>query len=204
MSGNLALDLPENWPTPGDELFRQSSWTWDANVATFPGERLYRMRKGFKCAADVLVASSEESPHERSNLVWPIVFCYRQCIELTLKDMIAGYGMELNPQIKPNWTDHALLPLWKAYKRLIDTRLIDTKVDEISEIKIIEAHLEVFDNIDSGSYTFRYPTDTKGKQTEIPLSSIDLLHLRTIMDGIYLYLDAAETALHEHFDSSHI
>ena len=196
-------DLPEHWPRSGDKLFVQASLGLDANLSTFRGERLYRMKKAFKTSADMLVSQSEENTHERSNLVWPIVFCYRQYIELSLKDMIAAHGSKVVPQIKPNWVDHTLLPLWKSYKRLIEATLVETSVDDLPEITAVEACIQQFNQIDEGSYTFRYPTDTEGNQTNIPLRSIDLWHLRNVMEGIYLYLDATESVLDEHFNGSY-
>ena len=196
-------DLPKHWPRSGDQLFVQASWGLDAHLSTFRDERLYRMKKAFKTSADMLVSQSEENTHERSNLVWPIAFCYRQYIELALKDMIAAHGSKVVPQIKPNWVDHALPPLWKSYKRLIEATLVETSVDDLPEITAVEACIQEFDRIDAGSYTFRYPTDTKGNQTNIPLISIDLWHLRNVIEGIYLYLDATESVLNEHFNGSY-
>lgn len=196
-------DLPEHWPRSGDQLFVQASLGLDANLSTFRGERLYRMKKAFKTSADMLVSQSEENTHESSNLVWPIVFCYRQYIELSLKDMIDAHGSKVVPQIKPNWVSHALLPLWKSYKRLVEATLVETRVDDFPEITAVEACIQEFDRIDAGSYTFRYPTDTEGNQTNIPLRSIDLWHLRNVMEGIYLYLDATESVLDEHFNGSY-
>jgi len=195
--------LPERWPRSGDQLFVQTSGGLDANLSTFRGERLYRMKKAFKTSADMLVSQSEENTHERNNLVWPIVFCYRQYIELALKDMIAAHGLEVVPQIKPNWVDHALLPLWKSYKKLIEATLVETNIDELSEIAAVEACIKAFDQIDAGSYTFRYPIDTKGNQTDIPMNSIDLWHLLNVIEGIYLYLDATESVLDEHFNGTY-
>jgi len=40
----IDTDLPEHWPRAGDRLFVQTSWGLDANLSTFPGERLYRMK----------------------------------------------------------------------------------------------------------------------------------------------------------------
>ena len=114
--------------------------------------------------------------------------------------MIAAHGSEVVPQIKPNWVDHALLPLWKSYKKLIEATLVETNIDELSEIAAVEACIKEFDQIDAGSYTFRYPTDTKGNQTDIPMNSIDLRHLHNVMEGIYLYLDATESVLDEHLN----
>ena len=196
-------DLPEYWPKAGDRLFVQSCWAIDAEIATRRGERLYRMKKAFKTAADLLVSHTEPNAHERRNLVWPIVFCYRQYIELALKDMIADHGSKVVPEIKPEWNSHGLHGLWKSYKTVIDSTLSEINANDLPEVVAVEACIEEFDRIDAGSYTFRYPTDTEGKQTEIPFSSIDLYHLRNVMEGIYVFLDANESAVNAHFDVSY-
>ena len=69
MSEENSPDLPEYGPRSVDQLFVQTSWGLDANLSTFRGERLYRMKKAFKTSADMLVRQSEENTHERSNLV---------------------------------------------------------------------------------------------------------------------------------------
>ena len=194
-------DLPRYWPKIGDRLFVQNHWTVDAEIATFRGERLYRMKKAYKTAADQLVKQTEENTHERRNLVWPIVFCYRQYIELSLKDVIAEYGSRVVPEIKPDWKNHSLQGLWKSYKKLNDETLSAIDISDLPEVVAVEACIAEFDQIDIGSYTFRYPTDTNGNQTEIPFGSIDLFHLRDMMEGIFNFLDASESALDAHFDS---
>jgi hypothetical protein len=195
-------DLPKDWPRIGDRLFVQNCWKFDAPIATFRGERLYRMKKAFKSAADLLVIYTEENAHERANLVWPIVFCYRQYIELALKDVIAEYGpqMENSQAIEPNWNTHSLKELWTSYKQITNSTLCEVTADGIPEIMSIEACIDELDGIDSGSYTFRYPTDKRGHQIGIPFSSIDLYHLRDVMEGIYGFLDANESVLDAHFN----
>lgn len=191
-------DLPEYWPRVGDRLFVQNCWEFDAEIATFRGERIYRMKKAFKNAADMLVTYTENISYERRNLVWPIVFCYRQYIELALKDAIDKYGpqIENGDKIKPNWSTHSLKELWADYKWII-SRVAD---DDVPEMLSIEACIDELGGIDAGSYTFRYPTDKKGRQIDIPFSSIDLYHLRAVMEGIYGFLDAGESMLDAHFN----
>lgn len=193
-------DLPEEWPKAGDRLFVKNGLAIDAEIATFGGERLYRMKKSFKTAADLLVSQTEQDTCERRNLVWPIVFCYRQYIELALKDMIATYGSKVVPEIKPDWSSHGLLGLWKSYKTLIGSTLSEINANDLPEVVAVEACIKEFDEVDAGSFTFRYPTDKKGNQTEIPFDSVDLHHLRNVMQRIYVFLDANESELNVHFD----
>ena len=189
-------DLPECWPRIGDRLFVQNCGSLDANIATFRGERIYRMKKAYKNAADLLVAYTEKNVHERCNLVWPIVFCYRQYIELALKDAVNEYGGKVDPKIKLPFR-HEFKDLWPLYKRIICSVII---ADEVPEISAVEACIYEFEKIDSGSYTFRYPTNKKGAQIDIPYNSIDLFHIQEVMEGIYNFLDCSEEVLDAHFN----
>jgi hypothetical protein len=114
--------LPEGWPKIGDRLFVPTLLEFP-NIATFSGERIYRMKKAFKKAADLLVTYTEDITYERRNLVWPVVFCYRQYIELALKDVINEYGCRIDPKIKPVWNKHSFKILWPSYKQIIGSTL---------------------------------------------------------------------------------
>jgi len=192
----------ENWPRIGDRLFVQNSWAIDAAIATSRGERLYRLKIAFKNAADLLVNHTTTHPHERPNLVWPIVFCYRQYIELALKDVIDSYGLQVmtGPEIRPNWNSHKLEDLWISYKRIIGQTLVESIADDIQGLPAVEACINEFVGIDPGSYTFRYPVGRDGRQTEIPCDSIDLYHLRDVMERLCIFFDATESSLDEHFN----
>ena len=196
-------DLPEYWPRIGDRLFVQNSCRTNADIATYRGERLYRMKKAFKTSADLLVYQSEQDANERRNLVWPIVFCYRHYIELALKDMINKYGSQVVTEIKPDWKSHSLQDLWKSYKIIVKSTLSEFNINDIPEVAAVGACILELNNIDAGSFTFRYPTDKDGKQTEIPFTSIDLSHLRNVMEGIYAFLDCTESELEAQFQNNH-
>lgn len=189
-------DLPDHWPRMADHLFAQNCWAFDASLSTFRGERMYRMKKASRNAGDLLVAHTADNAHERDNLVWPIVFCYRQYIELALKDVIAIYGPKADPRIEPNWNTHKLGELWKPYKQI----LLAITSDDIPEVLAVEACIAEFDEIDVKSYAFRFPNDKKGEQVDIPLDFMDLYNLQCVMESIYAFFDATESALDVHFN----
>lgn len=200
MSDDEEIDFSEYWPRSGDRLFVPGNPGRDAEIAGQAGERMYRMKVAFKNTADLLVSHTEENVHERSNLVWPIVFCYRQYIELTLKDIIARHGHGVEPPIEPIWTMHELGTLWKHCRSIMDAILVEITIDEMPEIRAMTSIIIEFERVDAGSYAFRFPTDTKGRQIEIPIDSIDLVHLRGVMEGVFTFLDASESALGLHFE----
>ena len=71
--------ITERWPQTGDRLFAPSR---TATLAHTPDERLYRLTRGYKRAADVLVENTLCARGDQRNLIYPIVFCYRHYIEL--------------------------------------------------------------------------------------------------------------------------
>jgi hypothetical protein len=128
------VELPEYWPRLGQHLFVPGSPGRDAEIALGSGERMFWMKKAFKNTADFLVTRTEENYHERRELVWPIVFCYRQYIELALKDVIAKHGSQVNPTIQPIWNTHKLGELWKCCKDLVEHTLLSITTADIPEL----------------------------------------------------------------------
>jgi hypothetical protein len=75
--------------TDGNEGRRNHVFTvraWDA-----PGEfGRWEYRVGYRKAADALVlkaVNDETHPTERIGFIYPVMFLYRHCIEITLKDL---------------------------------------------------------------------------------------------------------------------
>jgi hypothetical protein len=78
-------ELP--WPRSGDHVFISGDdWWMNACVNWGGGWTLYAI--GYRNAGDVLVERVEQDRGEADALVYPIVFCYRQYLELMLKDTL--------------------------------------------------------------------------------------------------------------------
>lgn len=194
-------DLPEHWPRLGERLFVPGSPGRDADVASSGlDERMYWMKEAFKEAADLLAIQAEESHNEQNKFVWPVVFCYRQYIELALKEVIAKHGGQVEPEIEPNWKSHKLGELWTHCKSIMQETLFEMTVDDIPGVRALEGLINEFQGVDAGSYSFRYPTDTNGKLVEFPFESIDLANLKRVMEGIYTFFDCNKEVLGMHFD----
>jgi hypothetical protein len=192
-------DLPEHWPRLGQRLFVPGSPGRDADVASGLDERMYWMKEGFKETADLLAIQAEES-REQKKFVWPIVFCYRQYIELALKEVLAKHGEQVEPEIEPNWKSHKLGELWSDCKSIMQETLSGTTLDDIPGVRALEGLINEFQGVDVGSYSFRFPTDTTGKLVEFPFESIDLANLKSVMEGIYTFLDCNKEVLALRFD----
>lgn len=188
LSFDKLLETDFAWPKIGDTLFSSNGSAHEAYIARSTDERQYHLQKGYKLAADLLVAQSEDEPWQRQKLIYPIVFCYRHSLELTVKAILEEYG-------EPSDNHHKLEVLWIDFRKLLCRfHLEHAAQDDISAVEVCIAE---FAKIDPLSQTFRYPTSKKGQPFEIDHEYIDLLHLRCTMQAIANYFDGVGTYIHE-------
>src|SRR5437879_6163122 len=127
------VDLP--WPRKGDILFdsaedwyhnacinlRHFNWDWYAS--------------GYKYAADVLVQHVIDTRDHRDTLVFPIVFNYRQYVELRLKKIIL-VGRMLSDEVAEFPHTHNLRVLWNTCRSIIadsEPSASETDLDAIDD-----------------------------------------------------------------------
>jgi hypothetical protein len=176
------------WPTPGDRLF-QAAANPDANayVEKQPRQRLFLMTEGYKKAADTLVDEACKDRFERDCLVYPIIFCYRHYIELSLKDLIASFGHTVG--IQPNWNTHDLVMLWQTLQEIFrgygigDPEDVDPVVAEI---------MAEFSKVDPDSFSHRYPVDRRGKALPSGIESLDVRQLKDVMEALSGYFSGCD------------
>src|SRR5436305_1442713 len=77
------LDAPYHWPAAGDRLFTAATEDeGGAGIEQSAYSRFVFMTNGYKDAADMLVQEALADPLSRYDLIYPIIYCYRQYIEL--------------------------------------------------------------------------------------------------------------------------
>lgn len=121
---------------------------------------------GYKMAGDTLIDCIEKGSAS-SYLIYPILFSYRQYIELRLKQILLecdelSEGPFLDQDKKDIiFTKHDLPELWNTCKEVLIKLGIyaSRSVDPLPSITSI---IDCFSKMDHGSYNFRYPVDTKG------------------------------------------
>ena len=184
--------LDFRWPKTGDTLFSNRQ---PASAACSPREaeeRLYHLMGGYKVGADLLVEQTEAEPWQRRKLIYPVVFCYRQFLELTLKSILAEFGPAGG--IEPNWSSHKLEYLWERFVALLRSLGAEDPTDATAAV---EHCIAEFAKIDPSSDTFRYPHDRKGQPFGVDDVAVDLLHLRDTMQAIENYFMGCEGFLGE-------
>jgi hypothetical protein len=182
------IELP--WPRQGDKVFMfAEDWWMNACVNWGGGWTLYAI--GYRKAGDVLVERVADDRGEADALVYPIVFCYRQYLELTLKDTLIEarryFGVD-----KPFDAEHSLLHHWKPLRLLLEKRW----PDHPEELKAVEENLRQFDEVDRGSFAFRYSV-TKSGDPSLPeeMQHINLRNLKEVVERIGTFLEASSTGL---------
>lgn len=169
------LETEFRWPTKGDRPFVVAENPREnANIASDQFTRLVLMMEGYKMAADLMVVEASTHDHSRDFLVFPIIFNYRQFLELSLKYQLATYGPAVG--VDANWKSHDLSFLWVTFLKLLED--YGTEDPDKADPIVGEIILQ-FAKIDPASYSCRYPVDSKGKA--IPVEQADL-HLETLAD----------------------
>ena len=110
-------------------------------------------------AADLMVERIESKPPgDIDFLIWPIVFCYRQAIELELKEALV-VARQLTRSGEGFQAGHDLCELWSALK----TELTLLKVADCEEeISVLDSLIHEFHSKDPQSFMFGYTRDKSG------------------------------------------
>jgi hypothetical protein len=156
---------------------------------------------GYRRAGDLLVNEVARDRGEADALVYPIVFCYRQCIELLLKETLAEAHRYYD--VRDDYPDeHSLVALWTLLRPHLERRFAD---EPESAIPHVEDQLARFDAVDPGSYAFRYATGTKPKkktaakrrEPSLPpdLQRINLPNLAEVTERLAIFLESTITLL---------
>ncbi|KEQ53289.1 hypothetical protein [Sphingobium chlorophenolicum] len=182
------LNTEFRWPTAGDMPFVEATKQADnAVIAEDDFTRLVLMTEGYKSAADLAVAHAASNRFDRDLLVFPILFNYRQFIELSLKYHLATHGRAVG--IDANWKTHDLAVLWTSFREMLE-RYGTTDPDEADPV--VESVVLEFAKIDPGSYSNRYPVDRQGNALPIAYGAMHLENLADVMKAVAGYFTGCD------------
>jgi hypothetical protein len=175
------------------KLFRGDDDWWNNAVIMQHGRNWFAYSEGYKLAADIIVKDLIKKRGHIDFLIFPIVYLYRQSVELYLKEIIKE-GKELIDEDNSFPKNHDLTLLWKECKSLILKIWPQTKR---SAFKKIELCIEEFTKYDPTSEGFRYPVDKGGKPLLTGISHINIRNLRKTMDEMLSLLDGVTYGISE-------
>ena len=164
------------WPKKNDCLFKSGGYRSLA-ACVLPAD-IGLVAVGYKDAADALIAGLVE--HGRNDaLIFPIVFCYRQYLELQLKAITALVEKfeETGDEFERT---HDLKKLWSSLKPRLEAE-IDQQ--EQGALAVVEDCILQFHDFDPKGETFRYPQPVKMHQ-------LDLGNLKSVMKRVSTFLEA--------------
>ena len=142
---------------------------------------------GFKSAADKLVNIAENELGCADYLVYPVLYSYRMYIELRLKTIIEGAtGISK--------TGHPLVDLWEEAKPIMKR---SSQWFDDHELAAVEEKIKEFDKFDPKSDAWRYAKTIKGEPTLQGIQTIDLKHLKQVMDSLSTSFEGSYTAIFE-------
>lgn len=187
-------DLPEFWPRAGVHPFSYRSRDQRdvmASLSRFKGAEWFGYSEGYFRAAIYTLNVAAETPDEVEWLAYPIVFLFRQAMELKMKETIRECGPIVGREI-PAPEGHKFTDLWKELEMLLREVWPDHPPDPVE--KALGAQLRSWQNIDSSSTAFRYPERLKGGPS-LHFKVLNLTVVAEVAQGIYDALNAIGTAL---------
>jgi hypothetical protein len=186
--------MPESsttWPRKGDLLFKGDDDWWHNACLNFLPDQWGMYADGYKRAGDLLVEYVKNAHRDQDILVFPIVFLYRQYIELRVKEIIRDGNQLLGiPESFPK--HHKIDELWRECRKILEKLWPEGPTDDLDAV---EECIQQFSQKDPSSMAFRYPTDKHGNRSLPDLRHINLRNLSDVIDRIASLLDGASMGL---------
>lgn len=191
MSGNLSP-----WPRKGDRLFKGDVDWWNNACLNYLHSHWGSYAAGYKLAGDLLIQHIKNARRHQDTLVYPIVFLYRQYIELRLKQLIKDGNLLLEiPNDLPK--HHKIDKLWEQCRRILEKVWPEGPAEDLDAV---EERIQQFSERDPTSTVFRYPPRKNGSRSLPGLTHINLRNLQEVMARIGSLLDAASTGISVYLD----
>ena len=194
------------WPQKGDQLFVEGTDWYHNACLNFTSERFPLYIKGYKEAADKLVMSVMEDRSHLDFIILPIIFLYRQFLELNVKYLVREGNrlLDVAPMSKTGFSGGHDLPfLWKECKAVlvqIGSHYPELQISK-DVLNAVGQLLTEFSQMDQGSDSFRYPVDRDNNlSTPGDQKLINVRHLAEVMQKLATFFEAASAALLDYLD----
>lgn len=156
------------------------------------------IQNGYASTSAILLnlISLSNDRYLRECYIYPVLFCFRQYLELTMKDSILYFRLKRKIAYsgESNLEGHNLLVLWDNLKLYFD--VVDSEVKNIGRI------ITELNTVDSNGELFRYGSSlTKkvlNKDLEMPLVDVSILFIRIIQ--LYRFFEGINTMARNGFD----
>jgi len=172
-------------------------WHYNACL-NFSSDEWYTYKTGYKQAADFLAQYVISHVRNQDILIYPIIFLYRQYIELSIKGLIFQSSILLDKNIKIEEThSHNIHKLWNQCNKLLMEIVTDEDKKMLNDINIF---IIEFNNVDPLSESFRYPTNKKGQRSLPNQRYINIKNFKNRIDNVSIFLDGAYEMIRNYKD----
>ncbi|MCE5237149.1 hypothetical protein LLH23_01485 [bacterium] len=187
------------WPGADDRMFAGDSQDWrtDALLSHEFGHRWYVYAEGYKRAADIVVAHVTGTLRDQDFLLYPILFLYRQYLELAIKSLIRSAWELLDEEPGDSLRSHDIGKHWGICRTLVIRVSPGGPVEVLDDVARL---IGEFCEHDRTSEAFRYPETTKGDPTLPRLRRVGLRNVQVVMDKIACLLDGIDAMLSAYLD----
>ena len=126
---------------------------------------------------------------ELADLYYPMLYCFRHYVELSLKSLVELYTQALDENIKDELrAEHGLMRLWNELKRLVVKGKALTR-DGDNTSKNVERCINELNKIDRLSQSFRYDRDRTGKSFNDRLPDVRLDRFVGTMENLHAFFE---------------
>ncbi len=187
ISQNKRNHMKKHLPNQNDKLFKEEN---NQNYGAWlkkPDNKFFLYSEGYRKSGEQLFDFCLENKFYLNTLIYPLVFNYRQFVELRLKELIImGYKYH---GINKDFSDvHSLNKLWNTYRKEIIEPL--NKIDKVT-LNNVERIISQFNDEDPNSMTFRYPVSRAPKRIEsIQRETIDLDNFKRVIDKLIYFFNS--------------
>jgi hypothetical protein len=181
----MSQEVP--WPRPGDRLFADDGGGWNACVG-WSDNQWYGYIEGFRLGARILAERVAETEREQDYLVYPIVFGYRQALEVALKHLLSKGSQFIDGKVKV--TGHSLLRLWAQCRPMLEKVWPDGGSEELDAV---EGVLKQFEAKDPGSTVFRYPLTLEGAPSLPNAEQINIVNFAEVAERAFALIDSCRS-----------
>jgi len=179
-------------PSKTDSFFNKSSESWNDALLDSYSKNWSVYTVGYKNAGDILVERVIEKGHSQDLLVFPIMFLYRQYLELALKGIIRDASKLLKSKPACRMDRHNLPNLWDECYRLLVELFPNDSEEELKNIGRLMIELS---KIDESSFAFRYPENNKQEPTLNNIDRINLRNVKGVIEKISILLCGADAMI---------
>ncbi|HUZ55901.1 MAG TPA: hypothetical protein VMU94_25660 [Streptosporangiaceae bacterium] len=181
----------ELWPQPC-EYWGFSDIGWQSRLG-LQGRIL-----GFRRAAEILYASmlSERLIRDLDTVIFPYAACWRHCIELQLKKLLAELRALSDLPVEGRH-HHRIDQLWQEARKLIKENFADDTAELAAVTKVIRQLAQM----DPDGQAFRYAASRDGSETLPGIDKINLIKFHEAIIAVANYLDAVDTGAGEYLST---